>query len=177
MVLSGDVQSSSSLLFLPHCQLALALGKEGLSHRAQQNKCFLKSQPSYPNAGLPSAPTLIHLSYLPRARAGHSPSWLTRSRAGDRRKLAESTGLKGGHGHGVPAVGWPVWSEMWRGGVVHHGAGSTDGFPIPGCVTPRVLQQRFIPAEHRVSRWVSAPVGIKGVISSARVKYPLCADI
>lgn len=69
MVLSGVDQSSRSLPL----QLALALGKEGLSCRAPQNKCSLKSQPSYPNAGLPSAPTLIHLSYLPWARAGHFP--------------------------------------------------------------------------------------------------------
>lgn len=67
-------QELSKAPALSHCQLALALEKEGLSHGARQNKWSLKSQPSYPNAGLPSAPTLIHLSYLPRAGAGHSPS-------------------------------------------------------------------------------------------------------
>lgn len=34
-------------------------------------------------------------------------------------------------------------SDKWRGGVIHHGAGSTDGFLIPGCLTPWVLQQHL----------------------------------
>lgn len=38
---------------------------------------------------------------------------------------------------------WGCRSDMWRGGVVHHGAGSTDGFLIPGCLTPWVLQQHL----------------------------------
>lgn len=34
-------QELSKAPALSHCQFALALGKEGLSHRAQQNECSL----------------------------------------------------------------------------------------------------------------------------------------
>lgn len=129
MVLSGAAQSSSSLP-LPACP-GLGEGRVKL----QQNKCCLKSRPRYPNAELPSASTLIHLSYLAWARAGHFSPSLMRSRAAHRRKLL----LRARGSEGAVAVVSQLWggpcgrrTEMWRGGMGHHGPGCAPGFPIPG---------------------------------------------
>lgn len=68
-------------------------------------------------------------------------------------------------------------SEKRRGGVIHHGAGSTDGFLIPGCLTPWVLQQHLTSVAAASQPPMESPAHIKGVISSARVKCPLGTDI
>lgn len=66
--------------------------------------------------------------------------------------------------------------------MLHHGAGSTDRFPTPGCLTPWVLQQHLTSAAHTQraagsqSPW-RARLCVKGVISSARLEYPLDTDI
>lgn len=106
----------------------------------------------------PLPPPLSISLICPGQEQGISPAWLTRSRAGDRRKEAESPGLRGGRG--VPAVGWPVWLQ---GRDVEGCYGSPWGWipwqiPYPGL--SHTLGTPAAPhfcSTHSVSCWVSAP--------------------
>lgn len=95
---------------LSHCQLVLVLGKEGLSCRSQQTKGSLKKPAKLPKCWPPLCPHPYPslLSALGKSRA-FPLLGLTRTRAGDRRKLGPTVCRAwGGHGRGILAVGWPL---------------------------------------------------------------------
>lgn len=103
-------QESSQMPALSHLQLTLALEEEGLSCRSQQSKCSPKKPARLPKCWPPLCPHPYPslLSALGKSRAFPFLR-LTRTRAGDGRKLEPPVHRAwGGHGHGVPAAGWPL---------------------------------------------------------------------